>query len=476
MRGGVLLEPQREDEERPSQLAHRIQTGVGLAISLIGLAAYLYLLGGMVWWLRFTAARLPADEAITAIDDKRLLVTGFKAMLFEFMILITLMLMAWAAWWIVRRLRRKEDDDGDRRRVHEHNPLAWAIVLFGICLGATLFVAALDYFSPLHDTVVGSTLLGGLVGGMVGAISGAFFDEGAGLRRKLDSPPILWAVSLFLGMVAFVFLAAPAGVVMIVIIAFAHLGGRLSRLPSVRNPVHLVPGVLILGTAFGFIAATYQATPPVTFARAVVSLKDGEPIIGGYIGETDDGILLAECAPDEKEPSMGRNPTLRIIPAKKVDTLHVGGIRYAFDHGKDPSLFDLARYFYKRDYLREFLPTVAVDPRQNKLACGLTEAVRIVDGAMVLKPSQPPRSQFFVYGKGQVTISGDDIIPAEGKVKGSSKISLRIFPQPWILRRALDTGRAEVEVSIHYESSHSFSRSRQAELSFSQANYIPNAR
>jgi hypothetical protein len=470
---GVLLDPPPADHN-PGRLPQRIQTGVGLAISLIGLAAYLYLLGGLVWWLRFTAAGLPADEAITVVDDKRLLATGCKAMLFELIVLVTLMLMAWAAWRIVRRLRKVESED--ELSAHERNPIAWAIVLFGICVGAISFVALLDNLLPVGDSLFGSTLLGTLAGGMTGALAGAFFDFESDLRAKLETPLILWAVSLFLGLLAFVLLAAPAGVLMIVIIALAHLGGRLSRLPSVRNPMHLIPGVLILGVAFGFIAAAYQATPPVTFARAVVALSNGGSITGGYVGETGGGVLLAECDPSEKEPTVGRSPNLRLVPSEEIEAVHLGGVRYAFDHGKDPSLLDLARYFYKRNGLKEKIATVSVDPRQERLTCGLTEAVAILDKTLILRGAVDTAARVRVHGKGDVLLDGEGIFPSDEAVEGSSTIAIPVTPRPWVFEEVTETGAAEVEVAIRYESEEGFAESRDAVLTFRRGIPIANAR
>jgi hypothetical protein len=92
---GVLLQtPEKVNRSEEQRFAKRLRTAVTFAASLVGLGAYLYLLGGLVWWLRFTAARLPADEAIGAIDGKRLLTTGLKAMLFELLVLGVLMLIA----------------------------------------------------------------------------------------------------------------------------------------------------------------------------------------------------------------------------------------------------------------------------------------------------------------------------------------------------------------------------------------------
>jgi hypothetical protein len=460
---GVILEPPLE-QDRQSQLPRRIQTGVGLAISLVGLTAYLYLLGGLVWWLRFTAARLPADEAITAVDDKRLLATGSKAMLFELLAIVTLMLMAWCAWRLVRSVRGREVEED--LKVHERNPLAWAIVLFGISLGATLFAGLLNYFSPWQGTLVGSTLLGSIAGGMIGAVIGAFAEEESGLRDKLETPAILWGVSIFLIVVAGLTLSAPAGVVMIAIVSFAHLGKRLARLPKVRNPIHLVPGVLIVGVAFGVIAATYQATPPVTFARAVISLKEGGSITGGYVGESQGGVLLAECEVDEEDPSMGGHAKLRLIPTKEIEAIDLGGTRYAFDHGQDPSLFDLARYFFKRDVPHEWLQTVAVDPRHNRLACGLNAAVKILDRDLLLLPGEPPTDRFFVYGEGEITVSGHGVVPSTIPVRSRGTVSIRVAPRSWVQKQVAETGEAVVQVGIDYTSLQGFSEHRDEFLTY----------
>src|SRR5690242_6352638 len=61
----------------------QLQALVAIAGGLVGATAYLYMLGGLVVWLKLKAAQLPTDDAIRALDRNRLLAVGIKAFVFE---------------------------------------------------------------------------------------------------------------------------------------------------------------------------------------------------------------------------------------------------------------------------------------------------------------------------------------------------------------------------------------------------------
>src|SRR5215218_7048701 len=67
-----------QPEERPekeraedSNWTTYVQTAATIGAGIVGLTAYVYILGGTVLWLRLTAARLPADDVMDAFQDRQ---------------------------------------------------------------------------------------------------------------------------------------------------------------------------------------------------------------------------------------------------------------------------------------------------------------------------------------------------------------------------------------------------------------------
>src|SRR5947209_624311 len=71
------------DPVQPGGLANsHVRAVVETLASAVGLVAYVYLIGGMLSWIRLTAAHLPADATISVLDKELLLAVGLRAILF----------------------------------------------------------------------------------------------------------------------------------------------------------------------------------------------------------------------------------------------------------------------------------------------------------------------------------------------------------------------------------------------------------
>jgi hypothetical protein len=323
-------------------------------------------------------------------------------------------------------------------------------VLVGSTLGVILVSSGLRQFDLLPRTI-GSSLAGSLVGGVAGAFAGAFFDEKSDLpERVLKTPVLVWSASIVLGLMAIVFLAAPAGLAVIVLIALLHLGGALKRLSSVRTALHLVPAVLILGICFSLVAAAYQATPPVTLPRAVVWTASGGTVTGGYIGRSGDGLILAKCRADATNPMVSDRPHLKVIPESEVEAIYLGGSRYAFDYGKNPSILDLGLYFFQRNEIGEWLNTSSFDPREDKLVCGRKKSFRLTEFARK-KSTGELKERLVLYGEGTLLASGNSVKAVELTVDKRSAVWLPIVPTGEARRELARTGLADVDVSLSFE-------------------------
>jgi hypothetical protein len=429
-------------------LRERIEAAAGLGASILGLAAYFYLLGGLVWWLRFTAAQLPADQAVSRIDSKRLLATGLKAFLFEAVILAVLMLLALAARWVARKVsnrsrakpwppheRIRVDGDPESEQV-PRRLIAWSTVLFGICFGVVLVAVIFELSDRARSGGGVPSPFVVLLSGVFGAFGAALFDEQSDKTARLESPAVRWALSIPLGFLAIVMLSAPAGVAILVLIVLAHLSGGLNELPSMENPLKLIPPVLIVGAGLGVVAAAYQATPPVSLDRVVIATQARGRVVGGFIGETSDAVMVAQCRANAVDPRISPDPPkLKVIPKAEIAGMHLGGIRYAFDYGKDPSIFDLMKHYLGRSELGEALDTVSIDPRAARLVCGDAKPFRVLRST-VDRETGRAREKVFLHGAGVISIGGESVEPTQLTLRKGGRVWLPITP--------VDAARAEV--------------------------------
>jgi hypothetical protein len=352
----------------------RLQTTIEVAASLIAVAAYVYLLGGLVVWLRFTAARLQTDDAVRALDSQRLFVTGMKALLVVALILAVVLGAVWLAWKAVRlitftRSAQEAAAPGTAERAEE-TWKAWILVLQAVIAGVV--TASLLVGTPAADSSLRLGLLALMLAGVwviVVSLTFRTIDDGriGDMFRRLA----LIAMTLFVAAIAVWRLAAPLGIAVLVLLALLHLSRRMAKLPSVKEPSKLVPAVLVLAGGLSLVVVAYMATPPVQLDRTAVTLNGKKgTITGGYVGQNSEGVFLATCEPDPQDPWISHATRLVVIPPSGFQRVTVGGTGYAFDYGKDPSLLDLAIYAFERDKVEELTDTVELDARGRKLVCG----------------------------------------------------------------------------------------------------------
>jgi hypothetical protein len=66
----------------PETVGTELGNAVRAAASILGLAGYVYLIGGIVSWVRFGAARLPSDAAVGALESRTLFAVGLRSIVF----------------------------------------------------------------------------------------------------------------------------------------------------------------------------------------------------------------------------------------------------------------------------------------------------------------------------------------------------------------------------------------------------------
>ena len=72
----VTPEPAAPQPADGTSSAGELRTVLEVAAAVVGLAVYAYVIGWIVSWVRFTAARLPADVSTAALAHGQLFGTG----------------------------------------------------------------------------------------------------------------------------------------------------------------------------------------------------------------------------------------------------------------------------------------------------------------------------------------------------------------------------------------------------------------
>lgn len=322
-----------------------LQTGATIAGGLVGLTAYIYLLGGAVLWLRIYAARLPADNATVAFQDRVLLATGMKALLFELALLAVVGAVVWVVWKAARHL--------DRQAEREQRQLVSYVILVllrSLIVGLTLISLAvrpsIDLYSGEDAALMLLAIV--LIGLAIGAVDLAgempasieALDER--LRRSRSYPLLQVLLMLVVIFVAVVYMAVALGLTVLVLLTLLLLGRRATLLPTIESVKDLLLPVLILGAALNIIIVPYLATPPVTFDHVWVKTHNGE-FDGAFVGRTGEGVFLATC--EQQSAKRSKEARIQVVPVADVERVVVGGFKYSFDVGNRPSLFALARHF-----------------------------------------------------------------------------------------------------------------------------------
>jgi hypothetical protein len=361
-----------------------LQTAAALGAGVVGLAAYVYLLGGAVMWLGMTAARLPSDDATDAFQNRQLLSMGLKALFFELLLLGAVTAIVWAAWRAActleqRRLRKGTANEAAPPPRSPDKPLDEYVllVLLRSVVVALSLVALLASGFQIYSEANAVLLAAGVLA--LGLVIGAadIVDKRPGWLMKLDEQRWVGAllqavrvlVSVGVVVAAVIYMAAPLGLTVLVLVVLLQFSERVMRLAKVPTMKELIVPVLILAAALNVVIVPYLATPPVTFDRATVLTTEGREITGAYIGRSSAGIYLATCrAVDATTSTEAR---LLIVPADEVKRFVLGGFRYSFDFGKRPSLLGLFGYYAQARSIESKDDGFQLDLREERDVCGI---------------------------------------------------------------------------------------------------------
>ncbi len=353
----------------------RLEKAATVAAAAVGLTAYVYLLGGAVVWLRIYAAKLPADNATVAFQDRALLAVGIKVLLFE---LVLLALMTAVVWLIASGARWIERDGRSEREL-----LTYVLRVLAASLVVSLTVIALlfntfDVDVGAEDGVVMALIV--LVGLLLavldlagwprwlhGLASGARKSSGEQKRSGISFGRA--ALSIIVLFVAVRYMAVALGLTVIVLVVLLELGRHVPLVPGGTGMRDLVRTGLILAAALNLIIVPYLATAPVAFDRATVTTTEGEELPGAFLGRNADGVFLATCV--QRTPTKSMEGRIQMIPAEQVKKLVIGGFKYSFDVGNRPSLYALAHHVVVGDKLDRGDDGFLLDVREAPEVCGI---------------------------------------------------------------------------------------------------------
>jgi hypothetical protein len=303
------------------------QSALEIAAAVLGLAGYVYALGGLVVWVRLTAAHLPADLTTTLLDPRLLLAIGLRTLLFAALVLGVICGAAYVAGNApakVRRMLRGDTagaggGDGYTRTIVGLNVLALSVA-FGI--GAT---------AALRSTLPDSALIAVFLVVWLVAAGGL-----AWLGSRILTARTNWIVGIALVLIALAW-EFPVGVMIVALVVVAILAPSIIRKQEPRDLLRSrFPWAL--GAIYAVVAFAFVATPPVTYPRAVVQTDQGVRI-GAYLARSDDGVYLATCEADTRGRSRGER--LVLVRQDAIQSITLGGTPYRFDSGSRPSLLEV---------------------------------------------------------------------------------------------------------------------------------------
>jgi hypothetical protein len=358
-------------------------TIAGLA-ALAGLGVYVYLLGGIVAWLRAVAARLPADNVTPAFENRHLIALGLKVVALEVLLLLVVAAVIFAVLGVIKETERTAKHRGGPKDAQQHFsrpegdddgedlPLALSIAFRSLLIG--LLLAALG---STTDTLTEGKWLGLaiLIAATVAAIELTLRWRTTLLVPIALRPPsghrfaaeclsrlAVWtlvAETVYLGLWK---LAAPLGAAVLVLLA-------LLAVVHYARSLQLWTGVAVVMVALNLTIVPYLATPPVAYERATIITTSGAMRQGAYLGRTSEGVYLGTCEPFSPGSDGSKLARVEVVAPEEIAELTLGGPRYVFDVARRPTLYALTNHFLTGDDLRPSDDGVQLDLRHRRETC-----------------------------------------------------------------------------------------------------------
>lgn len=347
-----------------------VERAVTVAAGALGLAGYLYALGGVVVWLRIQTSQLAPDGAIIGANDRHLLAVGARVIAFELLLVLVVSVIVTGLFSlaIVRKGSLPPHSSGERMTLEK----AWCqLPVLGstaaLELSLLLIAVGLSIQGPPSlrravwivglglGVVATSTMIGNVRASDEEPEDGAWrtligeLGEAFGLAGLRTAAGLLFAGALGAAIFALPLLQGTILLAGTVMIYTGHLVSWPRRDTPATLPAELVKstGVWSAVALATVIALAWVATPPVEFTRAVVESQDGSSAReGAYLDRGDGGIYLGLCrqrhAPGGGLP-VSDDAHIRLLNADESARLELGREQYVFDPGGRPSLWQVIK-------------------------------------------------------------------------------------------------------------------------------------
>jgi hypothetical protein len=372
---------------------------------LVGAAAYVYVIGWAITWVRLAAARLPVDASLPMIDNKVLFVAGLRLVVVMAIVFAAMCAVAWAVhfwtwehqsreWHNVIKMGRPKAANRKDAAAEPSAP-AEGGGDSGTRSGSVVVHALTPRSRPpddLDEAPVGDPFVRVIAGFNVGVLAGTFGLAAARLlKTPIDQawPPgpwwdllapwalvstvlalffawmgplwgnrfahgVLWVAAIAVALVA----SAPIGVLLLTWAGIATFGRLYGRVRSqagrgalaAGHPRHLSfalsPLPWLLLTIYALVGMAYYALPPVSFSQAIVTTPTGVRT-GAYLARTGGGVYLVTCTPLADATST--NELVSVIPSGDVRAMTAGTTPFVVDSGLRSSLPTLALHGFGLD-------------------------------------------------------------------------------------------------------------------------------
>jgi len=298
--------------------------------SAIGFVGFVAVLGGAIMWVRFYAARLPADQAVSVVPKNELVAFG-AVTLVTFFVLGGL---AVAASYLI------DSNAGPSKETR--------LFLIGVVVVEMAYAIAVTPFEKKAERWVLLCLLvvmGAVLGTVLGLLRGfKLIPDVRQTWRDPDKRRLFLAKLLLYALVAVAivfagFVAAPELWLGGVLLVAAVLGRAVMRVASLSGDrfgwyaVALFASIVLFGAALNILRTVDL---PQVQPAALLRASDAEGICGLYITETSERIYLARSDLPNPEAKRPERTSGRIfwVPRKDVTDFALGSLQSLRDAEK----------------------------------------------------------------------------------------------------------------------------------------------
>jgi hypothetical protein len=370
---------------------------VELLLVLLAAAAYIYVIGWVISWVRLTAARVPIDASLPMLDHQVVFLAGLRLVVVMAIVFGAMCLAAYAVHAFTWNQRGPEwhsvikhgrpgaaERHRDRPAVHMDAPVGdrFVRVIAGFDVGVIAGTFALALARVLKTPIDQAWAPGPWWDLLLPwALLTALFAFGLARLGPLWGNRLfhaaLWIVVLVVALVS----SAPIGLLLLTWAAVASLGRQYGKVRSQQGRGALAPGhprhlsfvfsplPWMLLTVYGLVGVAYYGLPPVTFSQASVTTPSGVPVVGGYLARNSTGAYVVTCTPLADATST--NERVSLIPSADIKSMTTSTTPFVVDSGLRPSLptvllhalgVEASTPAWIRPETRAIRPTCAGDP------------------------------------------------------------------------------------------------------------------